>query len=74
MILATRIYDKVLSLPQQAAREVLHFAEFLAARHARPAAQQATEQVVTQDAATFYAHYQADLSGYRFDRDEANAR
>ncbi|MCZ2103431.1 MAG: DUF2281 domain-containing protein [Comamonadaceae bacterium] len=70
MNLATRIYDKALSLPQQAASEVLHFAEFLAARHAKPAAQQAAKQ----DAGAFYARYQADLSGYRFDRDEANAR
>ena len=70
MSLAARIYDKVLSLPQQAAHEVLHFAEFLAARNAAATAQQA----VKQDAAAFYARYQADLSGYRFDRDEANAR
>ena len=70
MSLAALIYDKVLSLPQQAAKEVLHFTEFLAARQAQPAARQA----VKQDAATFYARYQADLSGYRFDRDEANAR
>lgn len=70
MNLAARIYDKVLSLPQQAASEVLHFAEFLAARNAPPA----TQQTVKQDAATFYARYQADLSRYRFDRNEANAR
>ncbi|MFT7721927.1 MAG: DUF2281 domain-containing protein [Roseateles sp.] len=70
MSLAARIYDKVLSLPQQAASEVLHFAEFLAARHAQPVAEQAAKQ----DAGTFYARYQADLSDHRFDRDEANAR
>jgi len=50
--------------------EVLHFAKFLALRNAPSAAQQA----VKQDAATFHARHQADLSGYRFDHDEANTR
>lgn len=70
MNLATRIYDKVLSLPQNAAREVLHFAEILASRHVKPV----MDEAATRDAAMFYARYQADLSAYRFDRDEANAR
>jgi hypothetical protein len=70
--LATRIYEKVAALPQQAANEVLHFAEFIAARYAKP--ESGTRAEGSADATTFYARYQADLSTFRFDRDEANAR
>jgi len=70
MNIAELIYRKVASLPRQAANEVLDFADFLAARHG-DARQSEQGQ---QDAATFYARFQADLSGHRFNRDEANAR
>ncbi|QXL85452.1 DUF2281 domain-containing protein [Comamonas sp. NLF-1-9] len=70
MNIAARIYNKVLTLPQQAASEVLQFAEFLASRHA----QSETQAAVRQEASRFYERYKADLSRYRFDRDEANAR
>ena len=71
MSLAARIYDRVVSLPQQAASEVLQFADFLAARYGKPEAASSAQR---QDAAAFYLRFQADLSSYRFDRDEANAR
>lgn len=70
MNLAELIYQKVASLPRQAATEVLDFADFLAARYGDARQQEEGRQ----DAAAFYARFQADLSGYRFDRDEANAR
>lgn len=67
MNIAELTYQKVTSLPQQAAAEVLDFANFLATRHE----QQETER---QDAVAFYARFQADLTSHRFNRDEANAR
>ncbi len=70
MNVAELIYRKVVSLPQQAANEVLDFADFLATRHDE-ARRQGQDQ---QDAFTFYARFQADLSGHRFNRDESNAR
>lgn len=70
MSIAELIYQKVASLPKQAANEVLDFADFLATRHSDVRQQEAGRQ----DAAAFYARFQADLSGHRFNRDEANAR
>lgn len=70
MSVAELIYQKVVSLPKQAANEVLDFVDFLAVRHGD--AQQ--PEAGCQDAAAFYARFQVDLSGHRFNRDEANAR
>ena len=70
MNLTVRICEKIVSLPQQSVNEVLDFADFLAARHS--GGQHREEG--RQDAVTFYARFQADLTGHRFNRDEANAR
>lgn len=70
MNLTARICEKIALLPQHAVTEVLDFADFLVIRYGN--ARQQEERL--QDAATFYARFQTDLSGHCFNRDEANAR
>lgn len=70
MNLAARIYDKVRTLPEHAASEVLDFAEFLASRQT----EQTPAPAVAKSTAEFFSRFNADLSQYRFDREEANER
>ncbi|NLT70365.1 MAG: DUF2281 domain-containing protein [Verrucomicrobiaceae bacterium] len=70
MNLTVRICEKIALLPQHAVTEVLDFADFLVVRYGDAQPQEEGQK----DAATFYARFQADLSGHRFNRNEANAR
>jgi hypothetical protein len=73
---AERIYEQLKRLPEPIAREVLDFAEFMAARQSgsTPPILQAGHQQRRSDIEQTFAKYQIDLSRFRFDREEANAR
>lgn len=74
---AERIYERVKDLSDSAAEEVLDFAEFIAARHrgeTRIAADTAATMQRRAELEKVFSKYQADLSGFKFDREEANAR
>jgi len=67
--LAERIFETVKTLPDQQAAEVLDFAAFLQTK-----TQQVEEQAKVADLKAFFAPYRKDLTGFKFDREEANAR
>ena len=74
---AERIYEQVKNLPDSAAEEILDFAEFVAARRQVGTIAIADATVLAQRRAELekmFGKYQADLSGFKFDREEANAR
>jgi hypothetical protein len=73
---AEKIYEQVKRLPEPMAKEVLDFAEFVAARRpgVAPATSPADRQRRRSEIEQAFAKYQVDLSGFRFNRDEANAR
>lgn len=74
---AERIYERVKDLSDSAAEEVLDFAEFVATRHRGETAETADTAALAQRRAELekiFGKYQADLSGFKFDREEANAR
>jgi hypothetical protein len=74
---AERIYERVKELSDRAAEEVLDFAEFVASRHQSKATASDDKAVSAQRSAELekiFGKYQADLSGFKFDREEANAR
>ena len=65
MSIAEKVFEAVKALPEQQAAEVLDFVEHLRAKQAEERRQQLDE---------FFKLYQTDLSGFKFDRNEANAR
>jgi len=73
---AEKIYERVKLLPDPVAEEVLDFAEFLAARRAGEAAPVDEQELERRRAEIkrVFAKYRLDLSGFKFDREEANAR
>ncbi|MEO8332908.1 MAG: hypothetical protein ABI479_10790 [Gallionella sp.] len=74
---AERIYERVKQLSDKAAEEVLDFAEFVASRHKGETTDSDDKTVSAQRRAELekiFGKYQADLSGFKFDREEANAR
>ena len=66
---AEKVFEAVKALPEQQAAEVLDFVEHLKAKQTRESHQKAFQEL---DA--FFKPYQVDMSGFRFDRDDANAR
>lgn len=77
MTLAETIYQHSLSLPEQAAREVLDFVQFIEQRY-RVTATDTLPQTLTPEQRAAYARLsrlQIDWGGKPItDRDEANAR
>ena len=74
---AERIYECVKKLSDKAAEEVLDFAEFIASRHKSETTAPDDKTISAQRRAELekiFGKYQADLSGFKFDREEANAR
>lgn len=73
---AERIYERVKSMPERLAAEVMDFAEFLAARNQLGDAGRREDEFASRRAAVArdFDKYRIDLTGYRFDREEANAR
>lgn len=65
MTIAEKVFDAVKDLSDQQAAEVLDFVEHLKAKQADERRKQLDE---------FFKSYQTDLSGFKFDRDKANAR
>ena len=57
------------SLPLEKQAEVLEFIEFLKARQSR-----ASTPMTTTEIEAFFRSFNVDTSGFKFNRDEANAR
>lgn len=60
------------SLPLEKQAEVLDFIEFLKDRQSR--AEDTSTPRTTEEIEAFFRSFKVDTSGYKFDRDEANAR
>jgi hypothetical protein len=60
------------SLPLAKQAEVLDFIEFLKSRQSR--AEDTSTPRTAEEIAAFFRSFNVDTSGYKFDRDEANAR
>jgi hypothetical protein len=73
---AERIYEQVKHLPEQAAKEVLDFTELVVTRQKQKTSTVSEEERQRRRAevAKMFAEYQFDLSNFKFDREEANAR
>jgi hypothetical protein len=73
---AEKIYAQVKHLPEQVAREVFDFVEFLSARQAGGGALSPDVALASRrhEIEQAFAKYQVDLSGFDFDREQANAR
>lgn len=75
---AERIYERVKLLPDSVAEEVLDFAEFVAMRRIEESASAERPEVEfarrRAELERVFAKYRIDLSGFKFDREEANAR
>jgi len=66
------IAREVNSLPVEKQAEVLDFIEFIKKRQERKA--DASEVRTIEDIIAFFRSFNVDTSGYKFDREEANAR
>ena len=73
---AEKIYEKVKQLPEQTALKVLDFTEYLASRRTERVAFDATAEYRQRrmEVERTFSKYNADLSNFKFDREEANAR
>jgi hypothetical protein len=60
------------SLPLEKQAEVLDFIEFLKAKQSRE--EEALTPQTTEEIQAFFRSFKVDTSGYKFDREEANAR
>lgn len=60
------------SLPLEKQAEVLDFIEFLKAKQSRTESASAPRTV--EEIEAFFRSFNVDTSGYKFDREEANAR
>ncbi|SEH04849.1 Uncharacterised protein [Candidatus Venteria ishoeyi] len=68
----TRSIDELWrQLPPVAQLELSDFAEFSAKKYLRRNAPQSYQG---DNLETFFSHYQADFTGFKFNRDEANER
>jgi hypothetical protein len=70
---AELIYQEAKTLPDNLGAEVLDFIGYLKSRHPITDETPPTAEKIDKLEAVF-APYRRDLSGFRFDRDEANAR
>jgi hypothetical protein len=74
-IIAEKIFEVVKTLPDQQAAEILDFAEFLQARQTGqlhlPEEDQEKRKARLLEC---FSKFQIDLTGFKFDREEANAR
>jgi hypothetical protein len=71
---AELIYQEAKTLPDNLSAEVLDFICFLKSRHSGMIQRQVSESEKLAELEAFFAPYRRDLSGFRFDRDEANER
>ncbi len=70
---AEMIYQEAKTLPDNLGAEVLDFIGYLKSRH--PVAEEPMESAEKIDELeALFASYRRDLSGFRFDREEANER
>ena len=70
---AEMIYQEAKTLPDNLGAEVLDFIGYLKSRY--PVAEEPMETAEKIDELeTLFAPYRRDLSGFRFDREEANER
>jgi Ca2+-binding EF-hand superfamily protein len=60
------------SLPLAKQAEVLDFIEFLKVQQSR--AEESSPPKTTEEIEAFFRSFNVDTSGYKFDREEANAR
>lgn len=70
---AELIYQEAKTLPDHLSAEVLDFIGFLKSRHPEAETPTASAEKIDELEALF-APYRHDLSGFRFDREEANER
>lgn len=70
---AETIYQEAKTLPDHLGAEVLDFIGYLKSRYPVAETTQATSEKIDELEALF-APYRCDLSGFRFDREEANER
>ena len=68
------IYQEAKTLPDDLSAEVLDFIVFLKSRHADLIQTQANEPDELAELEEFFAPYHRDMTGFRFDREEANER
>ncbi|MDR2187086.1 MAG: DUF2281 domain-containing protein [Azonexus sp.] len=73
---AEKVYEQVQRLAAEEAKEVLDFAEFVAARAKAVSvpAGQADRSRRRAELEKVFSKYRIDLSNFEFDREEANAR
>lgn len=75
---AELIYQEARHLPEAEAQEVLDFVAFLKARREASLREQQTVDTKSDErkAALMqcFSHYRIDMSAFKFDREEANAR
>lgn len=71
---AELIYQEAKTLPDSLGAEVLDFIEFLKSRHPDKVLPPVDESAKLAELEAFFAPYRRDLSSFRFDRDQANAR
>lgn len=69
---ANIIAEEAKSLPLEKQAEVLDFIEFLKLKQSR--AQTNPGSRTPEEIDAFFSRFDVDLTGYKFDRDEANAR
>jgi Ca2+-binding EF-hand superfamily protein len=60
------------SLPLEKQAEVLDFIEFLKVKQSRK--EDSSRPQTTEEIEAFFRSFKVDTSGYKFDREEANAR
>jgi hypothetical protein len=73
--IAERVFETVKSLSDEQAAEVLDFAEFLKVRRlAQLTAPEAVQKQRKDELMREFARFQIDMSDFKFDREEANAR
>lgn len=71
---AELIYEETKTLPEALTAEVLDFIAFLKSRHADMLQKASDEPDELAELEAFFAPYLRDMSGFRFDREEANER
>lgn len=78
MSTAELIYQEARELPEADAQEVLDFVVFLKAKRAlAPPIHRGRDAEVDRrkaDLLTLFSQFQVDMTGFKFDREEANAR
>ncbi len=72
MTIADIIAEEAKSLPPEKQAAVLYFIEFL--KHKQQRAEQLAMPKTAEEMPPFFDGFNVDLSGFKFDRDDANAR